>query len=142
MTLEKLEKRIRVLEDMEEIRQLHREYIYFLANRQWNELVDCFTENALYDISYHGPRTGKKEMEYMVKNEFEELVKPTHGHFSTQPVISVEGDRANGYWILYIFIPERDVSWGQGRHDCEYVREDGKWKISSMIFRRWPEQTE
>ena len=142
MTLEELEKRIRVLEDMEEIRKLHREYVYFLANRQWNDLVDCFREDALYDISDHGLRKGKKEIEDIVKNEFDKLIKPTHGHFSTQPVISVDGDKANGHWILYLFFPEPEVSWVQGRYDCEYVKVDGKWKFSSMKFRRWPAQPE
>jgi ketosteroid isomerase-like protein len=141
-TLEALEKRIMVLEDKEEIRQLHREYIYFLANRQWDDLLDCFAEDASYDISDHGPRYGKKAIEDEVKGEFEYLVKPTHGHFSTQPVISVEGDRAHAYWILFMFIPEQDVIWRQGRHVVEYERVDGKWKISSMVFRRWPEQPE
>jgi len=35
MTLAELEKRVRVLEDIEEIKQLHYDYIYALNARKW-----------------------------------------------------------------------------------------------------------
>ena len=143
MTLEDLEKRITVLEDIEEIKQLHRKYTYALGSQQWDDMLDCFTEDALVDIWTHGLRKGKKEIEELFKKRFATFIQPTHGHSVFQPVISVEGDRATGYWLLYLHFAEPSVSWIQGRHDCEYVRVNGKWKISWLKFTRpWPEVPE
>jgi len=139
MTLEELEKRIRVLEDIEEIKQLHRKYTYALGSQQWDDMLDCFTEDATADIWRWGLRKGKAEIADLFKNVFNGRIQPTHGHLVSQPVISVDGDRAKGYWLLYLHFAEPSVSWIQGRHDCEYVRVDGKWKISSLKFTRpWP----
>ena len=142
MTLEELEKRIRVLEDIEAIKKLHREYVYALASQQWDDMLDCFTDDGIADIWQWGPRKGRKEIMELVYTVFNKLEK-TPGHLACQPVISVEGDRASGYWILYLFPHREPMTWMQGRHDCEYVKIDGKWKFSSVKFTRpWPEVQE
>jgi hypothetical protein len=41
-----LEARIRVLEDIEAIKQLKAKYFRCLDNKHWDDLSDCFTENA------------------------------------------------------------------------------------------------
>jgi hypothetical protein len=46
MTLEELEKRVKVLEDIEAIKQLHVNYVYLLCNLQWDDMVECFAEGA------------------------------------------------------------------------------------------------
>jgi hypothetical protein len=137
-TLEELQKRLRVLEDIEEIKKLHRTYVYCLSSRQWDDLLDCFAEDAIADIGQHGLRRGKKEITELVYGDFDKLEK-TPGHLVGQPVISVDGDRAKGYWILYLFPYRQPVTWIQGKYDCEYVKVDGKWKFSLVKFRRpWP----
>ena len=142
MTLEELEKRIRVLEDIEAIEKLHRKYVFCLSSREWDDLLDCFAEDATADIWKHGLRRGKKEITELVYTVFDQLEK-TPGHLACQPVISVEGDRASGYWILYLFPHREQMTWMQGRHDCEYVRINGEWKFSSVKFTRpWPEVPE
>jgi hypothetical protein len=141
MGLEELEKRIGVLEDIEAIKKLHRKYVFCLSCRAWDDLLDCFAEDATADIWKHGLRRGKKEITELVYNVFDKLEK-TPGHLVGQPVISVEGDRARGYWILYLFphVPQGEpMTWMQGRHDCEYVKIDGEWKFSAVKFTRpWP----
>ena len=42
MTLEELEKKVRALDDIEEIKNLHREYIFWLNNRQFKEMIRLF----------------------------------------------------------------------------------------------------
>jgi hypothetical protein len=70
-------------------------------------------------------------------------------YFVVQPHISVSGDKAKGRWLLieliakprkYFFklpfLPADYVpDWMSGFQDVEYVREDGKWKISRMHWR-------
>ena len=133
LTLDELEMKVQLLEDLEEIKNLHKEYVFCFACRQWDDLLDCFAEDATADIADYGLCKGKKEIRELVYNVFDKLPK-TNGHIVGKPAISVKGDRAKGYWNLYIFPHEQSVTWGQGRFDCEYVKIDGKWKFSSVKF--------
>lgn len=148
MTLKDLEKRMKAFEDLEEIKKLHRQYAYFLNAHQWDEMIDCFTEDAMADIGIHGPHKGRKEITELFKIKIaKKNEKWRSTHFVTQPIISVEGDKATGYWAVYIFgfienTPSGPMyQWYQGRHDCEYVKVDGKWKFSYIKYTSpWPKQ--
>ena len=148
MTLEELQKKVTALEDMEEIKALHREYVFWLNSQQWDEMIDCFAEDASADIGVHGLRRGREEITKLFKVTMaNQLSGWNGGHFVTQPVISVNGDKATGHWFLHIFIfltqtPEGpSYKWVQGRYDCEYVKVNGKWKFSLLKFRQpWPEK--
>jgi hypothetical protein len=134
--LKELEKRVMILEDIEEIKKLHRRYVFSLCNRQWDDLLDCFAEDGIAKISQHGIRKGKKEVKELVYNCFDKLAK-TPLHLLCQPVISVEGDRAKGHWLLCLISYGPKMKWGEGRYDNEYVKVDGKWKFSLVDFHRW-----
>ena len=143
MTLEDMEKRLGVLEDIEAIKSMHREYAFALAGQQWDDMLDCFADDAVADIWQWGLRTGRKEIEELFKEGFQGRILPTHGHLVAEPVITVDGDKAGGHWILFLFFPEPDMRWIQGRHDCRYVKVDGKWKFSYLKFTRpWPQVPE
>ena len=68
MTLEELKKRVTELEDLEEIKELHRQYVFWLNSQQWEEMIDCFAENAIADIGETGLRKGKEEIAKLFKN--------------------------------------------------------------------------
>jgi len=139
--LEAVVKRVQVLEDIEEIQKLHRNYVYWLCNLQWDDMLGCFTEDATADIQGERLRKGKKEIAELFENVLARRITRNDGHFVGQPVISVNGNKASGYWILYLFFSEPSVRWMQGRQECEYVKVDGKWKFSSMKFiLPWPVQ--
>lgn len=148
MTLEEMEKRLRTLEDIEEIRKLQARYVNSLINLQWGELADCFAEDGAVDL-HSGTARGKKEIEKF----FREKISLTHigmeGSFVVHPVISVEGDRAGASWLLYTFFSmphkiyrppalaaEEDApDWISGYYDMQYMRENGVWKISLLKWR-------
>jgi ketosteroid isomerase-like protein len=135
MILEEMEKRLKTLEDIDAIRNMHNDYIYALASQQWEDMLDCFAEDAVVDIGSQGARRGKNEIWELFKG-FEGKILPTHGHLLAQPVIKVDGDTAEGYWIMYVFIDNKGY---QGRYECEYVRENGNWKFSHLKYTRpWP----
>lgn len=139
MTLEGLEKRVKVLEDIEAIKKLHINYVYLLCNLQWDDMLECFAEDATMELLDQGVSKGKKEISGVFHNVLAKMIKRNDGHFVGQPVISVKGDRAKGHWILYLFFAEPEVKWLQGRQDCEYVRVNGEWKFSSVKFTApWP----
>jgi ketosteroid isomerase-like protein len=138
-SLEVLAKRVQVLEDIEEIQKLHRNYVYLMCNLQWDDMLTFFTEDATLNVQGEQPRKGKKEIADLFKNVLATRIKLNDGHMVAQPIISVNGDRAKGYWILYLFFSEPSVRWMQGRQECEYVKVNGKWKFCSMQFiNPWP----
>jgi hypothetical protein len=153
MDLEKrmvdLEGKIQLLEDIKEIEYLLNQYVFWLANSQWDEVVECFTENANAEVYHNGFHRGKTEIRKMFldiiskKNEG----KGRDGHSVFPPVISVEGNKARGQWMMYVWISDPDTGdakkWFNGKYDNEFEKVDGKWKISSLKWTYpWPVTSE
>jgi ketosteroid isomerase-like protein len=147
MTLQEMEKGITDLENLEEIKKLHREYIYWVNSCEWDKVIDCFTDDCSVNIAKWGLRKGKESLQKLFKMDIGNNNQGAgrDGHFATQPVIAVDGDKATGHWLLYIMISEPVTGnasrWAHGRHDVEYAKVNGKWKIHSMIFTvPWPRE--
>ena len=148
MNLDEMEKRLRTLEDIEEIRELQAQYVNYLTTLQWDDVVDCFAEDGVVDL-HSGMAKGKKEIEKL----FKEKITATHigmeGNFVVHPIISVDGDKAKASWLLFTFfsmphkiqVPpaltaEEDApDWMHGYYDMEYLKENGAWKISFLKWR-------
>ncbi len=62
MKLEEMEKRLRTMEDIEAIKDLQNEYLFYLLNRQWTEIPDFFTDDAFVIVGKHGKCRDKKEI--------------------------------------------------------------------------------
>jgi hypothetical protein len=142
VTLEELSKRLKALEDAEAIKTLHREYLFYISNLEIEKALECFAKDIVTDIAQYGQRRGKAEVGKFFREVIRDNVfRSRDGHFTGQPVISVEGDRAKGHWMFYRFVPEPSPQrWVQGRYDCEYVKEDGRWKFSLLkMTRPWPD---
>lgn len=145
MELEEMEKRLGTMEDIEAIKSLQNEYIFYLLNRQWTEIPDFFSDDAFVLVSKLEKCRGKKEI---TKLFTERISKANAGkdrdtHFTLMPVITVAGDKAKGHWMLYIFIADPATGavsrFNQGRYDCEYVKQNGEWKFSKLVWTNpWP----
>jgi len=135
-----LEKRVKVLEDIEAIKKFHINYVYLLCEQRWDDMVECFAEDATMELLDSGVVKGKKEISGVFHKVLAERIKRNDGHLVGQPIITVNGDKAKGQWLLYLFFAEPEVRWLQGRQDCEYVRVNGEWKFSKVKFTApWPE---
>lgn len=148
MSLEELEKRIQILEDTEEIKKLQIHYVNCLTTMRWDELLDCFSDNGVVDLE-SGFGRGKSE----IAKHFRNTVAVNHigqeGNYIVHPIITVDGNKAKGSWLLYIqnaqprklkLKPQRLVTddapdWWQGYYDMGYIKEDRKWKISYLKWR-------
>lgn len=132
---EEMEKRLRVVEDIEEIKRLHRHYANCFMTGKWEEVLDCFAESCkavmgggavVYD--------GKKAIEKHFREEVSQAHIGKEGDVLVHPIISVDGDQAKGEWLFYMmyFHPKtyQSLFWIQGFYECEYMRENGKWKFS------------
>ena len=140
MTNGSVEKRLQRLEDIEAIKQMHLEYTYALMAMQYDRMLDCYAEDGILELG--GPNTakGKKEINGIFQNVLAKHSTLKDGHIIAQPVITVDGDRAKGHWLLFIFPPEPKGDWVQGREETEYIKVGGQWKIKRMKFLRgWPQ---
>jgi len=141
------EKRLKRLEDIQAIKDLHREYVYWVNECKWDEIIDCFTEDCAVNIGKWGLRRGKESLQKLFKQDIAGNNRGTgrDGHFAVQPVITVNDDVATGHWLMYIMIsnPENGLAerWAHGRHDAEYIKVNGKWKIRSIVWTNpWPRE--
>ena len=147
MTIAELEARLRIIEDLEAIKTFHRRYIFSLNNCQWDNIVECFTNDASVDI--HGTYQGREEIRKHFTENISKLNssgKVRDAHFAVEPVIEVDGDKARGHWLVYILISDPETGaasrWIGGRHDCEYSKVKGEWKFSSLAFTNpWPPES-
>ena len=147
MTQRELEKRIKILEDAKAIEDLQNQYIYWLINRQWDEVIDCFTEDATANVYNHGLRKGKADITNMFKEEMSKVNwgKGRDGHFLVQPIVSVNNGQAEAQWLLFILVSDpvtgKAQQWLCGRYENKYIKVDGKWKISALKWTYpWPRE--
>jgi hypothetical protein len=143
MGLEELERRLQILKDTEDVKNLHRDYIHWHNSEQWNKMIDCFTDTAVIKVASHNVKRGKNEIADFFLNIIAKSEKAKGAHILIQPVITIEGEAAKGHWIMEHFYYDppqtQTVAWGQGRYECEYVKENNKWKFSLLKFvRPWP----
>ena len=148
MTLEELEKRVKVLEDIEEIKQLHVHYVNCLLQVQFEDITECFTEDGILDL-HAGTVKGRKAMLALFKDTLSLHHIGQEGEFAVHPIISVDGDKATGSWLFYnqyaqprkfkhkkgLLERENAPDWIQGFYEAEYARVNGKWKISRLKWR-------
>ena len=137
VNLEELMQRVQKLEDLEEIKQLHRNYIACIDKMETYKIPDMFTEDGTAEIQDSGELKGKKAVEELfTRGYLSQRKSRTDGHLCGEPIITIDGNRAKGHWTIYIFFSGPSVQWTQGVNDCEYIKENGKWKFKKLKFVR------
>ena len=130
-----LERRIRVLEDIEAIKELKAKYWRCVDNKLFDELAaDCFTGDGTFEVVGYGVELqGRKAIaQFLSQSMGESVVSVHHGH---NPEIEITSDTtAKGRWALYN--PMHDVPANSavtiwGFYEDEYSKEEGKWKMKS-----------
>jgi len=138
MSIEEIEARITVLEDIEEVKNVMCRYTYLIDTSQWDDVAALFADNAKAEWNILGSYEGKEAIAAFFKN----VVSTTiiwGAHQILNPLVTVEGDKAKG--TFYLFSPStvpgpegESAIWVHGRYDNEFVKEGGKWKFSLLRF--------
>jgi len=136
MDVQELEKRLRALEDLEAIKKMQQEYMLCLDNIQFSRVLDFFTDDAEVEVRSSGVMKGRENYSKIYLGTLAQRRERHDGHLVAQPNITVNGDTAEGHWIVYMFFSVPTIEWVQGRNDCEYRRENGVWKFSKLKFTR------
>ena len=133
MTVKRLEERIAILEDIENIKRLQAEYLYLVDSGNWQELVNLFTENPILDLGPFGCYEGKED----IAGFFKELPRsmPLQIHMCHNPLIKIEGATATGEWYYEVAATEaktNEAVWIMGKFVTKLVKIGGAWKYKNF----------
>ncbi|MBX5442055.1 MAG: nuclear transport factor 2 family protein [Solirubrobacteraceae bacterium] len=132
--LEELRARVRELEDREAIRNLLQEYRRTLDVRDLRAFSALFAANGTWS-GRSGTATGPDAIHDMLAEQLPDnppAPGPTLWHWISDPVITVDGDRATAS-SLWMHVrrgdDDRPLLPTLGAYDDELVREDGRWRF-------------
>lgn len=128
-----LEERIKVLEDIEEIKKVKNTYCYRCDEKDVDGVMSCFAQDCTADYGPFGKCTNREEVRTFFKNIYDTL--PFFIHMITNDFIDINGDKAKAKWYFNVpstHQPTNQPIWILGTYDEDLVRENGEWKVSRM----------
>jgi hypothetical protein len=125
--------RLRAPEEIEAIRKLKARYFRLLDTKLWDEMVGCFTADAVLaeherNIFLEGGTTIVEFLKQGLGLDY--VVTVHHGHNAEIELTSNTTARAT--WAFNDYLFNRQTSKGTrgyGYYEDEYVKEKGSWKI-------------
>jgi uncharacterized protein (TIGR02246 family) len=127
---------LRRLLDIEEIKQLKARYFRCMDQKNWDGWREVFARDAVLEVpEANMTTTGRDAIVESVSGLLTGARTVHHGHM---PEIEVTGDdTARGTWAMFDYVEwpvaegaDRLGLQGYGHYVEEYVREDGRWRIS------------
>ncbi|MEI9852152.1 MAG: nuclear transport factor 2 family protein [Sphingomonas sp.] len=138
-TFAEIEARIGALNDEDQIRNLQSAYGYYADRRMWDDVVDLFADNGVYEVGGAGRFADKAGVRHAV-----ERMGPaglTHGILNDRPqfdtIVQVMpgGTEAYARGIELGMLGDADAgrsSWEVSIFRNRFVKEGGIWKIREM----------
>jgi len=112
----------RLLQDEMAIRSVLDEYCLRLEVNDFEEWLDLFTEDSVYEV-YRRTLTGRDEIRAM-------LSQAPHGvHIGGPARVVVDGDTAETVQN-YLFVGSKDAAWNMGWYFRTLVRKPEGWRFS------------
>jgi len=151
--LEELEKRVQMMEDIQEIEDLQRKYGYYFETQRLQDIVDLFSDEHTesVEITDHGLFKGKEGVKRFFlgwlggnrPSQLQQNIPPATGGivciFQWQGVISIspDGRTAKGRWNCFDLEarPWAGVMrhyWLHGYYENEYIKENRKWYFKKL----------
>ena len=133
---------LRRLTDIEAIKQLKARYFRLMDQKRWDDWAMVFSKDAHLVVPEGGvDERGRAAVVASVSGVLEGVRTVHHGHM---PEIDITGtDTATGTWAMFDYVEfpsspsgKRLGLQGYGHYTEEYVREDGEWRIASLLLSR------
>jgi hypothetical protein len=138
MSMEELERRIAILEDIEAIKKLKARYCLHVDVADEEAWVSLFTEDAVWESDKFGKYEGRQAIRGLFKS-IPGMLKFAI-HYVTNPIIEIESDHATGIWYLLepcTFAEHSQAIWGSARYEEEYVKVGREWKFKRLKLISW-----
>ena len=131
-----LEARIKGLEAIEAIEKVRAKYWRCFDKKLWDEMLECFSENATADFGPKGFFRGKDAIVGFLRTgsraSSKSVIGISQGH---NPEIDIKNDNeATGIWQIFGYSIDTETNKGRrmaGFYHDEYFKEKGKWKMKS-----------
>ena len=122
-----LEKTVRRLADIEDIKQLKARYASACDdNYNPDTLAPLFAEDAIWDGSILGYAEGRAGIHEFFSAA--STLVPFAVHQVSNPLIEIDGDTATGQWFLWQpMVFQGAALWLSATYDDLYVRQEGQW---------------
>lgn len=131
-----LERRLRVLEDIDAIAKLKAAYCAACDDDHNGEAVAAlFVEDGTWERAGQPPCHGRDAIAAYMNRIHHSRVMNRSAHMVTNPVIEVDGDEATGRWrfvMMYTASDDRSFVRIIGHYRETYVRRDGRWFFQSL----------
>jgi bile-acid 7alpha-dehydratase len=134
------------LQEIEAIKRLKYKYFRCLDTKRWDEMKECFTEDA--NAAYSSGKYSFQGRDQIVQFLVDAMNRPTvlsahHGHHPeielTSPTTAV------GVWALadvFIDLQAAITVRGAAYYRDDYVKVNGQWKIKTTGYERTFEEVE
>jgi ketosteroid isomerase-like protein len=124
-----LARRVAELEDREAIRSLVNDMNWMADEGRFDDLLDCFTDDLVYDVGAFGTYHGKPALRAF----YEQTVQPftLRIHYAINQVIELAGEKAKSrcYWKAELELQGRALN-SSGHYLDELVKQRGRWKVA------------
>jgi hypothetical protein len=137
-----LEKKVGLLEDINEIKRLQRVYSYYVMHMMRDEIADCFADDP--DVTLHwleGTWKGKEGVNRYFGVGTDRPEPPPGFLHQVMPIAGVvdvdpDGKHAKGRWYSFggVAVPNQQTgktnpSIVGGLYEIEYIKQKGVWKM-------------
>ena len=121
------------LEDREAIRLLVNDLNWMSDEGRLDDLLDCFTDDLVYDVGAFGTFRTKPELREFYKQTTEAF--PMRIHYAMNQVIELRGDKAKSrcYWKAELDLVGRGAVSSSGHYLDELVKQRGRWKVAKRV---------
>jgi hypothetical protein len=135
--LESAEKKLQLLQDKEDIRDLMSRYAFNADLRRLDNFIKLFTDDMMFITDGQGPNAPPMNKHELKDYLDRALPKPHPGvqHLQLDYVITVNGDKATatGYQVLTGHNEGKFRINRCAMRTFDFRREGGVWKISKMV---------
>ncbi len=141
--LKALEKKVGILDDINEVKRLQRVYSYYVMHMMRDEIYDCFADHPEVRLHWlEGTWLGKEGVKKYFGVGSDRPEPPPGFLHQVMPIAGVvdvtpDGQRAKGRWYSFggVAIPRADepgkfnCSIVGGLYEVEYIKQNGVWKF-------------
>ena len=143
--LKALEKKVGILDDINEVKRLQRVYSYYVQHMMRDEIADCFADRP--DVSLHwleGTWRGKEGVNRYFGVGTDRPEPPPGFLHQVMPIAGVvdvdpDGKHAKGRWYSFggVAVPNEKTgktspSLVGGLYEIEYIKQKGVWKFLTI----------
>ena len=142
--IEELEAKVKLFQDLEDIKRLQRCYGFYLEHWMYEELIDCFADRPDTELNIMvGIYKGKEGVRRYFSGEKTRSLDPEvlHQVMQLSGVVDVnaDGKTAEGRWYGFgaMALPTSKgilQNITGGIYTSQYIKEDGKWKIWKLMW--------